>query len=86
MGFMSREKSCTCIESFAANLTPRAAKKLSKVWNKEACTTICKDVRAKHEASIVHREALEHEHACHVVKVQGGNAGADGTLYFREML
>ena len=29
-----------------------------KVWNKEDCTTICKDVLAKHEAPIIHREAL----------------------------
>ena len=43
----------------------------SKVWNKEACITIRKDVLAKHEVSIMHREALEHGHACHVVIVQG---------------
>ena len=29
-------------------------------------------------------EALEHEHACYVVKVQGSNAGAGGTLYLNE--
>ena len=44
----------------------------SKVWNKEACTTIRKDVLTKHEASIMHREALEQERACQVVKVRGG--------------
>ena len=44
----------------------------SKVWNKEACTTIRKGVLTKHEASIMHRKALEQERACQVVKVQGG--------------
>ena len=43
-----------------------------KVSNKEACITICKDVPAKHEASIVPWGALEHEHTCHVVKVRAG--------------
>ena len=43
-------------------------------------------VLAKHESSIIHREALQHEHASHVVKVQGGNAGAGGALYFKKML
>ena len=27
-------------------------------WNREACTTLCKDVLARHEASMMHREAL----------------------------
>ena len=47
--------------------------KQSRVWNKEACTTIRKEkLNMRHP---LHREALEHEHACYVVKVQGGNAG-----------
>ena len=62
------------------------SQKQSKVWKIEACTTIHKDVLAKHDISIIHREALEDKHACYVVKVQGGNAGAGGTLYFREIL
>ena len=41
-------------------------------WNKEACTTIRKDMLAKYEASIMYGEALVHEHACHVVKAWGG--------------
>ena len=57
---------------FCCNFKTKNHQNQSKVWNKEACTTICKDVPAKHEGSIMHREALEHEHACHVVKVQGG--------------
>ena len=30
--------------------------KQSKVWSKEACTTIPKDVLVKHEVSIIHKE------------------------------
>ena len=56
-----------------------------KFWNKEACTTIRKEKLNTRHLFITHREALEHEHACHVVKVQGGNARAGGTLYLREM-
>ena len=36
----------------------------SKVWNKEACTTIRKDVMTRHEASVMHKEALEQEREC----------------------
>lgn len=38
----------------------------------KACTTIHKDVLARHKASMMHQEALEQEHACQVVKAQGG--------------
>lgn len=44
----------------------------SKVWNAEACTTLRKDVLASHKASNRHKEAVEPEHACQVVKAQGG--------------
>ena len=44
----------------------------SKVWNIEACTTIRKDVLARHETSMMHREALEQERVCQVVKARGG--------------
>ena len=37
--------------------------KQSKVWNKEACTIYYTEGKAKHEADIMHREALEREHA-----------------------
>ena len=43
-----------------------------KVWNKEAYTTIRKDVLARHEASNMRIEALEQERACQVVKSWGG--------------
>ena len=36
----------------------------SRVWNKEPCTTIRKDVLMRHEASMMHKEALEQECAC----------------------
>ena len=67
-------------------LDTKNRQKQSKGWNKEACTTIRKNVLAEDEASIIHREALKYEHACHVVKVQGDNAWAGGTLYLRQML
>ena len=41
----------------------------SKVWNKEACTTIRKNVLARHEASNMNREALEQECACQLLKL-----------------
>ena len=31
----------------------------AKIWNKEPCTTIRKDVLARHEASAMHKEAVE---------------------------
>ena len=62
---------------FCHKFDTKNRRKQSKVWKKEACTAIRKDVL--HEASVIHREALQHERACHVAKVQGGNAGAGGT-------
>ena len=44
----------------------------SKVWNKETCTTIRKDVLTRHEASSMHKEALEQERTCQLVKARGG--------------
>ena len=44
----------------------------SKVWNMEPCTTHRKDVLARHEASSMHKEAVEQERACQVVKARGG--------------
>ena len=44
----------------------------SRVWNKELCTTIRKDVLMRHEASMMHKEALEQERACQLVKARGG--------------
>ena len=62
----------TCIVGFAANLIPRTAKSSLRFGNKGACTTICKDILAKHQPSSIHREALEHKHACHVFKTMEG--------------
>ena len=31
----------------------------SKIWKREACTTLRKDALAKHEVPIMHKEALE---------------------------
>ena len=66
---MSREKGCTCIVSFAAILTPRKAKSGLSLEHGSLHYHTYNDVLAKDEASIMHREAIEHEHACHVVKV-----------------
>lgn len=44
----------------------------SKVWNTEPCTTHRKDVLARHEGSTMHKEAVEQERACQVVKAHGG--------------
>ena len=44
----------------------------SKVWNREPCKTIRKDALARHEASTMHREAVEQERACQIVKCRGG--------------
>ena len=44
----------------------------SKVWNQEPCKTIRKDALAQHEASTMHREAVEQERACQIVKCRGG--------------
>ena len=43
-----------------------------KVWNAEPCKILCKDVLTRHEASAIHKEALEQEHVCQLVKVCGG--------------
>ena len=43
--FYVKGEGCTCIVGFAANLAPKAAKTSLKLsLNKEACTTMCKDV------------------------------------------
>ena len=82
---MSRVKGCiivNCAENDSKNRQNQ-----SKIWNKEACTTLRKDALAKHKASIKHREALEQECACQVVKVRGGIKEAmQGRWHFREML
>ena len=44
----------------------------SKVWNLEVCTTLRRDVLARHEASTMHKVALEQERACQIVKARGG--------------
>ena len=44
----------------------------AKVWNTEPCTTLRKDVLARHEASAMHKEAVEQERACQIVKARGG--------------
>lgn len=44
----------------------------SRVWNAEPCTTIRKDMLGRHESSAMHREALEQERACRMVKARGG--------------
>ena len=44
----------------------------SKVWNQEPCKSIRKDALARHEASTMHREAVEQERACQIVKCRGG--------------
>ena len=41
----------------------------AKVWNTEPCTTLRKDVLARHEASAMHKEAVEQEHACQIVNM-----------------
>lgn len=42
----------------------------AKVWNTapEPCTTLRKDVLARHEASAMHKEAVEQARACQIVK------------------
>ena len=49
----------------------------SKVWNLEACTTLRRDVLARHEASTMHKEAIEQERACQIVKARGGHQGSN---------
>ena len=44
----------------------------SVVWNKEPCVTIRKDMLSRHEGSVMHREALEQERACKMVRARGG--------------
>ena len=44
----------------------------SKIWNTEPCTTYRQDVLARHEGSAMHKEAVEQECACQVVKAHGG--------------
>ena len=44
----------------------------AKIWNTEPCTTLRKDVLARHEASAMHKEAVEQECACQIVKARGG--------------
>ena len=44
----------------------------SVVWNKEPCVTIHKDMLSRYEGSVMHREALEQEHACKMVRARGG--------------
>ena len=38
---------------------PKNRKNQAKVWNTEPCTTLRKDVLARHEASAMHKEAVE---------------------------
>ena len=66
VGFcMLREKGCTCIVNLASSLTPRTTKTSLRFGTRKLALPYIGSVLAKHEASIVHREALEHEHACH---------------------
>ena len=59
----------------------------SEVWNLEACTTLRRDVLARHEASTMHKEALEQERACQIVKARGGIWEAmQGQMCFKEKL
>ena len=44
----------------------------AKVWNTEPCTTVRKEVIARHEASAMHKEALEQERTCQILKARGG--------------
>ena len=44
----------------------------AKVWNTEPCTSLRKDVLARHEASAMHKEAVEQERASQIVKASGG--------------
>ena len=41
----------------------------AKVWNMEPCTTLRKDVLARHEASAMHKEAVEQERAFQIVNM-----------------
>ena len=41
----------------------------AKVWNTEPCTTLQEDVLARHEASAMHKEAVEQERACQIVNM-----------------
>ena len=41
-----------------------------RICRREACTTLRKDILAKHEASMMHKEALEQEHACQLIKLR----------------
>ena len=43
----------------------------SKIWNTEPCTTLRKDMLARHEASAMYKEAVEQERACQIVKARG---------------
>ena len=86
VGFYFEEEGLCVYSKLCHRFDTKNRQKQTKVWNKEACIIYHTQGKAKHEASVTHREALENEHACHVVKVQGGNAGAGGTLYFIEIL
>ena len=57
---------------YCRKLDTRNRQNQSKVCNLEACTTLCGDVLARHEASTMHKEALEQERACQIVKARGG--------------
>ena len=59
---------CALRLSFAANLTPTTTK-ASLSLEQGACTTTRKDILAKNEASVMHREAIKYEHVRQFVKV-----------------
>lgn len=52
---IGREDSSSHIPSATPGIQDQLAQDQSKVWNMEACTTIRKDVLARHEASMMHR-------------------------------
>ena len=54
------------------NFSTRNRQNQSVVWNKEPCVTIRKDMLSRHEGSVMHREALEQERACKMVRARGG--------------
>ena len=78
MGYKSRwEKSHSwvyCVEGermyckLCQKFDARNRQNHTAVWNREACTTLRKDVLARHEASAMHKEALEQERDCKIVQ------------------
>ena len=55
---------------YCRNFDTKNRQNQSKVWHLEACTTLCRNVLARHEASTMYKEVLEQEHACQIVKAK----------------